>query len=67
MGRLDNNDRELLRLLFHEGLESAEVARRLDINRGALRVRKHRALSRLGTLLGESESRNAAGGAGTTG
>ena len=64
--QLEENDCELLRLLFHEGLETAEVAERLGISAGALRVRKHRALSRLGDLLGEKESGNGSRRAETT-
>jgi len=44
-----------------------EVAGRLEISSGALRVRKHRALGRLGALLGESEACNVSDGAGTAG
>jgi RNA polymerase sigma-70 factor (ECF subfamily) len=44
---LDPADRELVRMLYYEQLDSAEAARRLGISAGALRVRKHRALERL--------------------
>jgi len=45
--RLPAGDRELLRLFFGEGLDTAEVAQRLRVTREVVRVRKHRALSRL--------------------
>jgi RNA polymerase sigma-70 factor (ECF subfamily) len=52
LDRLSPGDRELLLLLFYERLETAEVARRCGTTPAALRVRKHRALQRLGELLG---------------
>ena len=52
LARLDEHDRELLRLVFVEAMDTAELARRLAVTRGALRVRKHRALGRLARLLG---------------
>ncbi|MEO8034273.1 MAG: sigma-70 family RNA polymerase sigma factor [Acidobacteriota bacterium] len=51
--RLGPEDRELLQLLYGDGADNAEIARRLGIDPGALRVRKHRALKRLALLLGE--------------
>lgn len=53
LGRLEDGDRDLLRMLFYEELTTAEAARRLGISRGALRVRKHRALKRLAAALQE--------------
>lgn len=53
--RLTERDRTLLRMLFYEDLTTAEAARRLRITRGAVRVRKHRALKRLAALLVEPE------------
>nr|MBA3564876.1 sigma-70 family RNA polymerase sigma factor [Gammaproteobacteria bacterium] len=41
----------LLRMLYHEEAETAEVASRLRVTPAAVRVRKHRALQRLGELL----------------
>ena len=58
------DDRDLLRLLYVEGLETAEVARRLGIDAGTLRVRKHRALLRLAAIVGGG---NVSGRAGTEG
>lgn len=55
LGRLDADDRDLLRALVAEERETAEVAGELGVTVGALRVRKHRALKRLGRLLGDAE------------
>jgi RNA polymerase sigma-70 factor, ECF subfamily len=55
---LDGSDRELLRMVYFELLGSAEIARRLGVSAGALRVRKHRALRRLEDRL----ARGASGG-----
>jgi RNA polymerase sigma-70 factor (ECF subfamily) len=49
---LDHDDRELLRMLYVDGLKSVEIARRLGVDSGTLRVRKHRALRRLAEILG---------------
>ncbi len=53
VSRLSAGDRDLLKMLYHEGDDIAEVANRLGLQPGAVRVRKHRALRRLGDLLGE--------------
>lgn len=47
-------DRELLTLLYFDEIDTATAATRLGITAEALRVRKHRALKRLGALLGET-------------
>ena len=52
LGRLDQDDRELLIWLYQDHIEPVQVALRLAITPGALRVRKHRALKRLAALLG---------------
>jgi len=52
VARLDERDRELLRLVFVEAMDTGELARRMALTPGALRVRKHRALGRLARLLG---------------
>ena len=52
LGRLDQDDRELLIWLYQDHMEPVQVALRLAITPGALRVRKHRALKRLAALLG---------------
>ncbi|HYS53343.1 MAG TPA: sigma-70 family RNA polymerase sigma factor [Thermoanaerobaculia bacterium] len=46
------DDRDLLRMLYIDGLESSDIARRLGVDPGTLRVRKHRALKRLSELIG---------------
>jgi RNA polymerase sigma-70 factor (ECF subfamily) len=46
-------DRDLLRRIYFDDEDGAEIATRLGITAGALRVRKHRALTRLAGLLGE--------------
>lgn len=47
---LRRDDRELLRLMYADDIEPEEIARRLSLSPGALRVRKHRALQRLAQL-----------------
>lgn len=54
LDRLAESDRLLLRLLFYDGLDAGEAARRFGLSGSALRVRKHRALRRLARLLRES-------------
>ena len=51
-------DRDLLRMLYVDALDTAEVAQRLGIDSGALRVRKHRALQRLSGILGNVSGRS---------
>jgi RNA polymerase sigma-70 factor (ECF subfamily) len=60
LAALDPPDRELLEALYREELPAADLAARLGIDPGALRVRKHRALKRLA-------ARFAAGNAGVAG
>lgn len=55
LGSLSANDRELLRMLYHEEAETAAIASRLRVTPAAVRVRKHRALQRLGELLDEAD------------
>ena len=62
LARMDDGDRELLRLAFDEELDAAEIGRRLGASPGTVRVRKHRALRRLAELLGGGN----AGGVGGT-
>ena len=52
LGRMKDEDRELLRQLYFHDRQPDEVARTLGLTPGALRVRKHRALQRLAELLG---------------
>ena len=63
--KLAGGDRELLRMIYFEYLESREVARRLAVSEGALRVRKHRALKRLAELVAEDPGGNEAAPAAT--
>jgi RNA polymerase sigma-70 factor (ECF subfamily) len=51
-------DRELLRMLYVEALDTADVAQRLGIDSGTLRVRKHRALQRLAGIFGNVSGRS---------
>ena len=51
--KLGSQDRELLRVLYVEGISLEDAGRRLGVTDGAARVRKHRALRRLGKCLGE--------------
>jgi RNA polymerase sigma factor (sigma-70 family) len=53
LAELDADDRDLLRRIYFDEEDSAETARALQLTPGALRVRKHRALSRLAGLLGQ--------------
>lgn len=52
LDHLDAGDRELLRLLYIDALSTTEIAGRLGIDAGTLRVRKHRALKRLAESIG---------------
>lgn len=53
MQKLSADDRNLLQWLYGQGLDAAEVAARLGMAAGAIRVRKHRALDRLSAALGQ--------------
>ncbi|MEO8089183.1 MAG: sigma-70 family RNA polymerase sigma factor [Gemmatimonadales bacterium] len=53
--RLSPEDRDLLRMMYYEEVDSATLARRLSVTAGALRVRKHRVLARLAALLNSRE------------
>jgi len=50
---LGSDDRELLEQLYTRDTDPEQLADRLGISPGALRVRKHRALQRLSAALGE--------------
>lgn len=56
LDRLPDADRVLLAALYYDQLDPGEAAARLGLSPGALRVRKHRALKRLGELLERNES-----------
>jgi RNA polymerase sigma-70 factor, ECF subfamily len=51
--RLEENDRELLRLWAWEGLEPREIAVVLDVTPNAVSIRLHRARGKLADLLGK--------------
>ena len=53
LDRLGETDRSLLLMVYVELLDLTEVARRLEIQPGAARVRKHRALQRMADFLVE--------------
>lgn len=55
---LDDTDRHLLRMIYYDGLDTEHIGMELGISAAAVRVRKHRALRRLASALGEEE-RNA--------
>ncbi len=57
LSRLDDEDRDLLTMSYGLALDSDEIARRLGITAGAVRVRKHRALARLTAMLGVTKRR----------
>ena len=50
--RLGPGDREILKLSYAEALGAEEIAARLQLTAGAVRVRRHRALNRLAELMG---------------
>lgn len=49
--QLGSGEREVLSLSYVEGLDAAEIATRLHLTAGAVRVRRHRALHRLAEIL----------------
>jgi len=51
LGQLDDDDRQLLRMSYYQSLDTAEVAERLGVTPGAVRVRRFRALHRLRAIL----------------
>lgn len=58
LDQIDEKDRHLLRLLYFDQADPAEVARQLGVTPGALRVRKHRALARLAEVLRAARKRS---------
>jgi RNA polymerase sigma-70 factor (ECF subfamily) len=54
---LEDADRRVLRLRYDEDLTQAEVARRLGMPEGTVKVRLHRARNRLRDKLGEASGR----------
>ena len=55
MGDLSEGDRDLLKALYYDQLDPAEVARRLGVTPATLRVRRHRAVQRLAASLQRRE------------
>lgn len=53
---LSPDDRDLLRALYFDQVDTGELAAKLGLSLGALRVRKHRALQRLAEALGTRQS-----------
>jgi RNA polymerase sigma-70 factor (ECF subfamily) len=53
LGTLPDGDRRLLRLRYAEDLTQSEVARRLGVPEGTVKVRLHRARRRLRGLLAD--------------
>jgi RNA polymerase sigma-70 factor (ECF subfamily) len=51
MGRLGESDRELIRLVYFDELDRAEIAEMLDCSVNSAYVRLHRALGRLERIL----------------
>jgi RNA polymerase sigma-70 factor (ECF subfamily) len=56
LGQLSAEDRDLLRMMYYEEMDSTALAERLGITTGALRVRKHRVLARLAAHLNNQET-----------
>jgi RNA polymerase sigma factor (sigma-70 family) len=51
--QMDKTDRELLGMIYYKEISTDDIAVKLGLTVAAVRVRKHRALQRLGVLLGE--------------
>jgi RNA polymerase sigma-70 factor (ECF subfamily) len=55
LNRLGPEDRDLLRRMYYEEVDTEVLAQSLGVTAGALRVRKHRVLARLAALLNRRE------------
>jgi RNA polymerase sigma-70 factor (ECF subfamily) len=55
LDQLSPEDRDLLRKVYYEEVDSGVLAQSLGVTGGALRVRKHRVLGRLAALLNRRE------------
>lgn len=53
IAELEADERNLLERLYGQGMKPREIARVMGMTPGAVRVRKHRALKRLGDKLGD--------------
>ena len=51
MGKLNDDQRHVLRLAFFEGLTQVEIAHRLQQPLGTIKARAHRAMARLRDML----------------
>lgn len=51
MGQLSDDQRQVLRLAFFEGLTQVEIAQKLEEPLGTIKARAHRGMARLRTLL----------------
>jgi RNA polymerase sigma-70 factor (ECF subfamily) len=65
LGRLREADRQILREAYEDWRDTDEIASRLGLSPEAVRVRKHRAIKRLGELLREAGGCNVERGSGT--
>jgi RNA polymerase sigma-70 factor, ECF subfamily len=55
--QLEEGDQALLQMSYVEGLPTEEIARRLNAQPGAIRVRRHRAIRRLAEILGVTKGK----------
>jgi RNA polymerase sigma-70 factor, ECF subfamily len=51
MGQLTDDQRQVLRMSYFEGLTQAEIAQRLVEPLGTIKARAHRGMARLRTIL----------------
>jgi len=58
LSQLPQDDQVLLQMSYVEGLATDEIARRLNAQSGGIRVRRHRAVRRLGEILGVTKERD---------
>jgi RNA polymerase sigma-70 factor (ECF subfamily) len=65
LDQLREADREILREAYENWRGTEEIASRLGLSPEAVRVRKHRALKRLGDLLRQNDACNSPRGSGT--
>lgn len=56
--QLGDDDQALLKMSYMEGLATEEIARRLNAQPGAIRVRRHRATRRLAEILGVTKDKD---------
>src|SRR5258706_13821656 len=58
LSQLGEDDQALLKMSYVEGLATEEIARRLNAQPGAIRVRRHRATRRLAEILGVTKEKD---------